>query len=312
VEKVERDPDRDGLIEIIVKPAAHLERLDEVLVITSVQPRFSAQEEQDLAASDAEKNEVPTAIKDQMKASEIMAEKLPGLIDPNLPPEQQPLPSRNIGSFAKHANCSFPVFRFLHQDPAGNIGDHGVLGEPQIAGPRGHDRTFARSFSRQQPRLQPRILDRAGLAGSFSADDKVERQSCDRGDFAARIGWQRAGQPPIGLINKAPQFLAKSVVPERGALRSRGSWPGSSRRLRRTWAHQNPSQDCNSSPNGQRQRRHPNAHKKDVSVGISERGDDRNHGFKEEEQQDQAEDSWQAHDDRNLATQLLLNRMLNV
>ena len=26
-----------------------------------------------------------------MKASEIMAEKLPGLIDPNLPPDQQPL-----------------------------------------------------------------------------------------------------------------------------------------------------------------------------------------------------------------------------
>ena len=34
---------------------------------------------------------MPTAIKDQMKASEIMAEKLPGLIDPNLPPDQQPL-----------------------------------------------------------------------------------------------------------------------------------------------------------------------------------------------------------------------------
>ncbi len=91
VEKVVRDPDRDSFIDVIVKPDAHLERLDEVLVITSVEPRFSPQEQQDLAASDAEKNEVPTAIKDQMKASEIMAEKLPGLTDPNLPPDQQPL-----------------------------------------------------------------------------------------------------------------------------------------------------------------------------------------------------------------------------
>jgi rod shape-determining protein MreC len=42
VEKVVRDPDRDGFIDVIVKPAAHLDRLDEVLVITSTEPRFSA------------------------------------------------------------------------------------------------------------------------------------------------------------------------------------------------------------------------------------------------------------------------------
>ena len=91
VEKVVNDPERDGMIDIIVKPAAHLERLDEVLVITSTEPRFSPQEQQDLAASESQKDVVPTAIKDQVKASEIMAEKLPGLIDPNLPPDQQPL-----------------------------------------------------------------------------------------------------------------------------------------------------------------------------------------------------------------------------
>ena len=91
VEKVVRDPDRDSFIDVIVKPAAHLDRLDEVLVITSTEPRFSPQEQQDLATSEAQKDAVPTAIKDQMKASQIMAERLPGLIDPNLPPDQQPL-----------------------------------------------------------------------------------------------------------------------------------------------------------------------------------------------------------------------------
>jgi rod shape-determining protein MreC len=85
VEKVVNDPESDGMIDIIVKPAAHLDRLDEVLVITSTQPRFSPQEQQDMATS------VQAAVNDQIKASAIMAEKLPGLIDPNLPPDQQPL-----------------------------------------------------------------------------------------------------------------------------------------------------------------------------------------------------------------------------
>ena len=85
IEKVVSDPERDGLIDIVVKPAAHLDRLDEVLVITSTEPRFSAQEQQDMAAS------VQAAANDPVKASAIMAEKLPGLIDPNLPADQQPL-----------------------------------------------------------------------------------------------------------------------------------------------------------------------------------------------------------------------------
>jgi rod shape-determining protein MreC len=85
VQKIVPDPDRDGLVNIIVKPAAHLERLDEVLVITATEPRFSPQQQQDLAASEQ------TAVNDQMKASAIMAEKLPGLVDPNLPSNQQPL-----------------------------------------------------------------------------------------------------------------------------------------------------------------------------------------------------------------------------
>lgn len=91
VEKVVRDPDRDAFIDVIVKPTAHLDRLDEVLVITNMQPRLSPQDQQDLASSKAVKGAEAEAIKDQLKASEIMAEHLPGLIDPGLPPDQQPL-----------------------------------------------------------------------------------------------------------------------------------------------------------------------------------------------------------------------------
>lgn len=91
VEKVVRDPERDSFIDVIVQPAAHLDRLDEVLVITSTQPRFSAEQDKDLAESEALKGAEAAAIQEQKKASETMAERLPGLIDPNSPPDQQPL-----------------------------------------------------------------------------------------------------------------------------------------------------------------------------------------------------------------------------
>jgi rod shape-determining protein MreC len=85
VEKVLRDPERDSFIDVIVKPAARLDRLDEVLVITSTQPRFSPEEQQDLATSETLKGPEAAAIKEQQKASQIMAERLPGLNDPNAP-----------------------------------------------------------------------------------------------------------------------------------------------------------------------------------------------------------------------------------
>ena len=86
VEKVVRDPDRDSFINVIIKPAAHLNRLDEVLIITSTQPRFSQQQQQDLATSEALKGPEAETIKEQQKASQVMAERLPGLTDANPAP----------------------------------------------------------------------------------------------------------------------------------------------------------------------------------------------------------------------------------
>jgi rod shape-determining protein MreC len=91
VDRVVRDPERDSFIDVIVKPAAQIDRLDEVLIITSVEPRFAPEQQQDLATSEALKGAEVAAIKEQKKASEIMAERLPGLIEPNVPPDQQPL-----------------------------------------------------------------------------------------------------------------------------------------------------------------------------------------------------------------------------
>ena len=91
VDKVIKDPDQDGFIKVLVKPAAHLDRLDEVLVITSVQPQFSPAQKQDIAQSETMKGAEVEEEKAQKKASEVMAERLPGLLDPNLPDDQQPL-----------------------------------------------------------------------------------------------------------------------------------------------------------------------------------------------------------------------------
>jgi rod shape-determining protein MreC len=95
VEKVVQDPERDAFIDILLKPAAHLDRLDEVLVITSMEPRFSAQEKQDIATSEAQDGAQAAAIQNQIqeqqRAAQINAERLPNLIVPNVPPDQQPM-----------------------------------------------------------------------------------------------------------------------------------------------------------------------------------------------------------------------------
>ncbi len=82
VVKVVPDPDRDSFVDVMLKPAAQLSRLDEVLVITSLQSRFSPQEQQDLATSEALKGAEAQAIQNQLKASQIMAERLPSLTQP--------------------------------------------------------------------------------------------------------------------------------------------------------------------------------------------------------------------------------------
>jgi len=90
VEKVVPDPDRDSFIHVIVKPAAHIDRLDEVLVITSLQTRFSDAQQKDMAESEAEKGAEVDAMKAQQKAAQQMAERLPGLTDLNPPkPKEQ-------------------------------------------------------------------------------------------------------------------------------------------------------------------------------------------------------------------------------
>ncbi|HEV2472082.1 MAG TPA: rod shape-determining protein MreC [Chthonomonadales bacterium] len=88
VEKVVPDPDHDPLVDVLVKPAAKLSQLEEVLVVTNLSDTPSAQSAKDLEESEAE----------QKRASDILAERLPSLVDPNAPADTNPPPVDAAGN----------------------------------------------------------------------------------------------------------------------------------------------------------------------------------------------------------------------
>lgn len=138
VDKVVKDQDQDGFIKVIVKPAAPLDRLDEVLVITSVQPRFPAEQSQDMATSEALKGAEVQALSAQKKASEVMAEHLPGLIDPTLPPDQQPLNDTSNPNPVTHPPLPLHPDRFTpgtNPNSGASLPGVDANGAPAISGP---------------------------------------------------------------------------------------------------------------------------------------------------------------------------------
>jgi len=85
VEKVLPDPERGSFINVVVKPAADLQHLDEVLVVTSLDAHLSPQQQADLATSEDLKGAEAAADAERKKAAAEMEERLPGLKDPNAP-----------------------------------------------------------------------------------------------------------------------------------------------------------------------------------------------------------------------------------
>jgi rod shape-determining protein MreC len=73
------DPEHDGYVAVVVKTAANLSRLEEVLIVTDVSESMTAAQQQDIVQSEAEADT-------QKRAADILSERLPGLKDPNAPP----------------------------------------------------------------------------------------------------------------------------------------------------------------------------------------------------------------------------------
>jgi rod shape-determining protein MreC len=109
VDKVVNDPDRDGFIDIIVKPAAYLDRLDEVLVITATEPQFAPEQKKDIETSESLKGAEAAALAEQRKASAIMAERLPGLTDPSAAAGTAAKPGDKTATNTPGANGASPA-----------------------------------------------------------------------------------------------------------------------------------------------------------------------------------------------------------
>src|SRR5271156_2996353 len=79
VDQVVPDTSNPPYIDIVIKPAANLGHLEELLVITQAADQMPQKEQQDLAQSAVAGALAAT----QQRASDILAERLPGLTDPN-------------------------------------------------------------------------------------------------------------------------------------------------------------------------------------------------------------------------------------
>ncbi|HEY3625057.1 MAG TPA: rod shape-determining protein MreC [Terracidiphilus sp.] len=170
VEKVDPDPDRDGFIIVSVKPAAHLDRLDEVLVITSTEPRFSPQQEKDIATSEELKSSDAAALSEQRKASAIMAERLPGLTDPNAPAKPAIAPQGANGAPATPAITPVPkIIPPLHPDRF----TPGHAGQPEPGGPGA---TAPRPAAPKPPLTKPEAASGSATSGKPKTPAKPDPQ----------------------------------------------------------------------------------------------------------------------------------------
>jgi rod shape-determining protein MreC len=119
VESIKSDPERGSFIEVVVKPAAQLQHLDEVLVVTSMEAHLSAQQQADLKTSEEVKGAEVAADAERKRVAAEMSQRLPGLKDadaeekkdevkpgaqpgapPAVPATPKPLPAKHPDRFS--------------------------------------------------------------------------------------------------------------------------------------------------------------------------------------------------------------------
>ncbi len=79
VDRVITDPEHDPMVDVLIHPAANLSQLEEVLIITNMGDQVTPRQKLDMIQSEAASNA------EQLKASEILAERLPSRVDPDAP-----------------------------------------------------------------------------------------------------------------------------------------------------------------------------------------------------------------------------------
>ncbi len=81
VKEVVNDPEHEPYVSVVIRPAANLQHLEEVLVVTETSDQIPAPAQRDIAKSEAAGAEAA----EMQRASDVLAEKLPGLTDPSAP-----------------------------------------------------------------------------------------------------------------------------------------------------------------------------------------------------------------------------------
>ena len=114
VDQVVPDTSNPPYMDILIKPAANLGHLEELLVITQAGDQMPEKEKQDLAQSAAAGAMAET----QQRASDILAERLPGLNDPSALADPPGQPNSVAAGTAAAAAAALAVAPKLHPPPA--------------------------------------------------------------------------------------------------------------------------------------------------------------------------------------------------
>jgi rod shape-determining protein MreC len=204
VDQVVADTSNPPYIDIIIKPAANLGHLEELLVITQAGDRMPAKEKQDLAQSAA-----AGAAASQQRASDVLAERLPGLNDPGALADSPPAPDH--GSVNPD---TVPVK--LHPPPTFHA-DHY---SPDATAPAS---ALTPGLSIVDPKYAP-APKQAGKpqVASTTAPSSAKPDSPEQSDGAAE---QNTGQPPAAK----PRHPATSSAATDNAASGDQASPGTAR-----------------------------------------------------------------------------------
>jgi rod shape-determining protein MreC len=114
VDQVVPDTSNPPYMDILIKPAANLGHLEELLVITQSSDQMPEKAKQDLAQSTA----AGALAASQQRASDILAERLPGLDDPNAIADTSGQPGSAAAATAAADAAALTVAPKLHPPPA--------------------------------------------------------------------------------------------------------------------------------------------------------------------------------------------------
>jgi rod shape-determining protein MreC len=147
IQSIAPDPDHQPYTAIVVKPAANLDRVEEVLVITGTQSNLPADAQQDLTAAEAQ------------HAADLSAERLPGLHDDQSPAAATATPGTPTVATAPVTPKAPPS---LHPDryspgttpPAADL-TPGVKSSPPVTAPDSIPPAATQPRTQKPPSTQP-------------------------------------------------------------------------------------------------------------------------------------------------------------